>query len=157
MFCYSNIVDKELKYNQYIFIYSIDSHASHPKEQCCSEKTDIQSLEILWRQSWWRHCKVSSVQVQPNQRWPHKSSLEWWKHHKSQFPLLAKLVKVVFPVQNLSGSPPRRLSWILRRKRTLRWWSATWGCLKHGLQKLNCYPIDWLIASTSTWINQNAS
>ena len=107
MFCYSNIVDKELKYNQYIFIYSIDSHASHPKEQCCSEKTDIQSLEILWRQSWWRHCKVSSVQVQPNSRWPHKSSLQWWKHHKSQFPLLAKLVKVVFPVQAASSKSER--------------------------------------------------
>ena len=27
MFCYSNIVDKELKYNQHIFISLFDSHA----------------------------------------------------------------------------------------------------------------------------------
>ena len=44
-------VDKELIYNQYIFISSTDSHASHPKEQCSSKETGIQSLEILWRQS----------------------------------------------------------------------------------------------------------
>ena len=69
MFCYSDNVDKELKYNQYIFISSIDSHASHPKQHCCSGETSIQSLEIIWRRSWRRHCKVSSVQEQPNQRW----------------------------------------------------------------------------------------
>ena len=50
MFCYSNIVDKELKYNQYISISSIKSYASHTKEECSSEKTGIQSLENLqWR------------------------------------------------------------------------------------------------------------
>ena len=36
-------VEKELKYNHYIFISSTNSHASHPKEQCCSEETGIQS------------------------------------------------------------------------------------------------------------------
>ena len=65
IFCSSDNVDKELKYNQYIFISSIHSHASHTKEQCCSGETSIQSLNIHWRQSWWRYCKVSSVQVQP--------------------------------------------------------------------------------------------
>ena len=50
MFSYSDNVDKELKYNQYISISSIDSHASHTKEECSSEKTGIQSLENLqWR------------------------------------------------------------------------------------------------------------
>ena len=68
MFCCSDNVDKELKYNQYRFISSIDSQASHPKEHCCSGQTSIQSLEIVWRRSWWPHCKVSSVQEQPNQR-----------------------------------------------------------------------------------------
>ena len=34
---------------------------------------------------------------------PHKSSREWWKHHESQFPLLVKLVKVVFPVPAASS------------------------------------------------------
>ena len=43
MFCYSGNVDKELKYNQYMIISLTDSHASHPKEQCCSEETGIQS------------------------------------------------------------------------------------------------------------------
>ena len=29
--------------------------------------------------------------------------LEWWIHHESQFPLLAKLVKVVFPLPAASS------------------------------------------------------
>ena len=37
MFSYSDNVDKELKYNQYISISLIDSHASHTKEECSSE------------------------------------------------------------------------------------------------------------------------
>jgi len=68
MLFYSDNVEKELKYDHYIFTSSTDSHAPHSKQQRCSEKTGIQSLEILGRQSWWRHCKVSSVHVQPNQR-----------------------------------------------------------------------------------------
>ena len=55
MFCYSDNVEKELKYNQSIFNSLTDSRAS-PKEQCCSEEMGIQSFEIRWRQSWWRHC-----------------------------------------------------------------------------------------------------
>ena len=39
-----------------------------------------------------------------------KSSLEWWKHHESQFPLLAKLVKVVFPVPAASSKSERVFS-----------------------------------------------
>ena len=46
MFCYSDNVEKELKYNQCIFISLTDSHASHPKEQCCSEETGIQSKRV---------------------------------------------------------------------------------------------------------------
>ena len=71
----------------------------------------------IWRHSWWRYCKVSSV-PNPTKGHVHKSSLECWKHHESQFPLLANLVKVV-----------------LRRWRTLWWWSTTWGCLTMGLSK----------------------
>ena len=51
MFCYSDNVEKELNYNQFIFFSSTDSHASHPKEECCSKETGIQSLEILGTQS----------------------------------------------------------------------------------------------------------
>ena len=40
----------------------------------------------------------------------HKSSLEWWKHHESQFPLFAKLVKVVFPVQAATSESERIFS-----------------------------------------------
>ena len=40
----------------------------------------------------------------------HKSSLEWWKHHESQFPLLAKLVKVVFLVPATSSKSERVFS-----------------------------------------------
>ena len=36
--------------------------------------------------------------------------LEWWKHHESQFPLLAKLVKVVFPVPLASSKYGRVFS-----------------------------------------------
>ena len=39
-------VEKELKYNQCIFISLTDSHASYPKEQCCSEETGIQSKRV---------------------------------------------------------------------------------------------------------------
>ena len=70
MFCYSDNVDKELKYNQYIFISLTDSHASHPKEQCCSEKKQASKV--------WRYFEdnldgaiakcLLSVQVQPYQR-----------------------------------------------------------------------------------------
>ena len=63
MFCYSDNVEKELKYNHYIFISSTDSHAPRPKKQRCSKETGIQSLEILGTQSWWRHCKVSFVRL----------------------------------------------------------------------------------------------
>ena len=48
MFSYSDNVDKELKYNQYISISSIDSHASHTKEECSSKKTGIQSLQSVF-------------------------------------------------------------------------------------------------------------
>ena len=72
MFCYSDNVVNKLKYNRYIFISLTDSHATHPKEQCSSKETGIQSLEILWRQYWWRHCIVSSVQVRP---WVSESKL----------------------------------------------------------------------------------
>ena len=162
MFCYSNIVDKELKYNQHIFISSIDSHASHPKEQCCSKKMGIQSLEILWRQSWCRHCKVC-VQVNSNQRWPHKSSLEWWKHHKSQFPLLAKLVKVVFPVQAASSKServtPKKAKLNPEKEEDLAVVKCNMRLLKAWASETKLLPF-WLIdliASTTTWINQNAS
>ena len=36
--------------------------------------------------------------------------LKWWKHHESQFPLLAKLVKVVFPVPAASSKSERVFS-----------------------------------------------
>ena len=36
--------------------------------------------------------------------------LEWWIHHESQFPLLAKLVKVVFPVPAASSKSERVFS-----------------------------------------------
>ena len=36
--------------------------------------------------------------------------LEWGKHHETQFPLLAKLVKVVFPVPAASAKSERVLS-----------------------------------------------
>ena len=36
--------------------------------------------------------------------------LEWWKHHESQFPLLAKLVKVVFLVPAGSSKSERVFS-----------------------------------------------
>ena len=49
MFCYSDNVDKELKYNIYKSVSSIDSHAFHRKEDCSSEKEGIQSLENLQR------------------------------------------------------------------------------------------------------------
>ena len=63
MFCYSDNVEKELKYKHYIFISATGSHAPRPKEQRCSEETGNQSLETLGTQFGWRHCKVSSVQV----------------------------------------------------------------------------------------------
>ena len=56
---------------------------------------------------------------------------------------------------NLSGSPPRGPSWILKRKRTLWWWGATWGCLRHGLQKLNCFLIDWMIDCLDVDLNKS--
>ena len=71
--------DKDLKYNQYIHIYLFNRQTAMPpilKKQCCSEETSIQSLEILSRQSWWRHCKVSSVcKYNPTKGDAHKSSL----------------------------------------------------------------------------------
>ena len=36
--------------------------------------------------------------------------LEWAKHHETQFPLLAKLVKVVFPVPAASSKSERVFS-----------------------------------------------
>ena len=36
--------------------------------------------------------------------------LEWGKHHETQFPLLAKLVKVVFPVPAASSKSERVFS-----------------------------------------------
>ena len=116
MFSYSDNVDKELKYNQYISISSIDSHASHTKEECSSEKTGIQSLENLQ----WRYfgdnldgaiakcllCKNNQTNCDAR-----KSSREWWKHHESQSPLglVAKLVKVVFPVPAASSKSEQRV------------------------------------------------
>ena len=35
--------------------------------------------------------------------------LEWGKHHETQFPLLAKLVKVVFPVPAASSKSEQRV------------------------------------------------
>ena len=45
MYCFSDNVEKELKFNQYIFISLTDSHASHPKEQCCS----VETASKAWR------------------------------------------------------------------------------------------------------------
>ena len=86
MFCYSDNVDKELKYNLYKSVSSIDSHAFHPKEECSSEKEGIQSLENLQRRYFGDNldsaiakcllCKYNQIKGDA-----HKSSLEWWKHH----------------------------------------------------------------------------
>ena len=114
MFSYSDNVDKELKYNQYISISSIDSHASHTKEECSSEKTGIQSLENLQ----WRYfgdnldgaiAKCLLCKYNPTKGDARKSSREWWKHHESQFPLLAKLVKVVFKVPAASSKSEQQV------------------------------------------------
>jgi len=118
MFSYSDNVDKELKYNQYISISSIDSHASHTKEECSSEKTGIQSLENLQ----WRYfgdnldgtiANCLLCKYNPTKGDARKSSLEWWKHHESQSPLglVAKLVKVVFPVPAASSKSEQRAMW----------------------------------------------
>ena len=86
MFCYSDNVDKELKYNMYKSVSSIDSHAFHRKEDCSSEKEGIQSLENLQRRYFGDNldsaiakcllCKYNQTKGDA-----HKSSLEWWKHH----------------------------------------------------------------------------
>ena len=103
-------VEKELKYNHYIFISSTDSHASHPKEQCCSEETGIQSLGYFGPNIDGAIAKCLLCKYNPTKGDAHKSSLEWWKHHESQFPLLAKLVKRVFPVPATSSNFERVFS-----------------------------------------------
>ena len=86
MFCYSDNVDKELKYNMYKSVSSIDSHASHTKEECSSEKEGIQSLENLQRRYFGDNldsaiakCLLCKHNLTKGDA--HKSSLEWWKHH----------------------------------------------------------------------------
>ena len=64
-----------------------------------------------------------------------------WKHRESQFPLIAKLVKVVSPVPAASSKSERVFS-VWQCGQTTWWWSATWG---HWLQKVNCDLFDWLI------------
>ena len=104
MFYYSDNVDKELKYNQNIFIFSIDSHIKHI--QMNSVVLKIQASKV------WRHfgdnfngaiAKCLLFMYNSAEGDTHKPSLEWWKHHESQFPLLAKLVKVVFPLPAASS------------------------------------------------------
>ena len=36
--------------------------------------------------------------------------LEWWRHHEAQFPLLSKIVKVVFPIPAASSKSERVFS-----------------------------------------------
>ena len=144
MFSYSDNVDKELKYNQYISISSIDSHASHTKEECSSEKTGIQSLENLQ----WRYfgdnldgaiAKCLLCKYNPTKGDARKSSREWWKHHESQSPL-----GLVTKKKNLENIRPfsselslRRTVKICYRPLKTNFWSCSsqvekssvWKCL----------------------------
>ena len=82
MFCYSDNVDKELKYNLYKSVSSIDSHAFHPKEECSSEKKASKVWRIFKGDTLETiliaplHCKYNQTKGDA-----HKSSLEWWKYH----------------------------------------------------------------------------
>ena len=48
--------------------------------------------------------------------------LEWGKHHETQFPLLAKLVKVVFPVTAASSKSEQVFS--VAGNVVTPWWSS---------------------------------
>ena len=111
MFYYSDNVDKELKYNQNIFSSSIDSHIKHIQKNNVVLK--IQAPKV------WRHfgdnfngaiAKRLLYMYNSAEGDTHKPSLEWWKHQESQFPLLAKLVKVVFLVPAGSSKSERVFS-----------------------------------------------
>ena len=53
-----------------------------------------------WPLQFQRECK--SFQLLPDEL-SSVDQLEWWRHHEAQFPLLSKIVKVVFPIPAASS------------------------------------------------------
>ena len=136
MFCYSDNVDKELKYNQYNLqstaIPPIQKNSVVPKKQASKvEKYFGDNLDGAIAEG--LLCKNNSTKGDAL-----KLSLEWWKHHKSLFPLLAKLV---FSVDSNLVTPkraklnPEKMEDLVVVKCNLR-------LLDHGLQKVNCNLFD---------------
>ena len=138
-------VDKELKYNQHIFISSIDSHASHTKEQLTvlflrnrhpKFGDTLETFLMALLQSVLCASKTQPKVTPTNHHWnvgsitslssPFLPSSSKWS---SQCLLLHLNLSGSFPSPAM-GSPPRGSNWILKRWRTLWWWSATRGCLR---------------------------
>ena len=108
--CYSDNVEKELKYNHYIFISSTDSHAPRPKNSVVLKKQASKVWRYLGHNLDGAIAKCLLYMYNSAEGDTNKPSLEWWKHHESQFPLLAKLVKVVFLVPATSSKSERVFS-----------------------------------------------
>ena len=170
MFCYSDNVEKELKYNQCLFTSSIDSLPSkrtvlfqrnrHPKFGDTLETILMAPLQSVFCAS------TTQPKVTPtNHHWnggsitslssPFLPSSSRWS---SQCQLLHLNLSGSF-LSPAMWSTPRGPSWILRRWRTSWWWNATWDCLIPWASKSELLPfwLIYLISSTFTWINLNAS
>ena len=75
MFCYSDNVEKELKYNHYIFISSTDSHAPRPKNSVVPKKQASKVWRYLGHNLDGAIAKCLMCKYNPSKGDAHKSSL----------------------------------------------------------------------------------